>query len=84
MSSIVAREVSGLIGAYIRAWFYGVFVGAGIALWAMSGHNADLHPEDKQCDTVSPTELPCMEKTCLEAFGFTAKDWDSDRKKSVD
>lgn len=82
-SSIVAREVSGLIGAYIRAWIYGGFVGAGIALWGMSGHNVDLHPEPNQCDTVSPTELPCLDKVCLEAFGYTAKDWDSD-KKSVD
>lgn len=73
-SSIVAREVSGLIGAYIRAWIYGGFVGAGIALWGMSGHNVDLHPDKQQCDT-SPTELPCMDKVCLEAFGYTAKDW---------
>ena len=73
-SSIVAREVSGLIGAYIRAWVYGGLVGAGIALWAMSGHQVDLH-QTQQCDTVTPTELPCMDKKCLEAFGYTAKDW---------
>lgn len=84
MSSIVAREVSGLIGAYIRAWFYGGLVGVGVTLWAMSGHQVDLHHEPNKCDTVSPTELPCMDKVCLEAFGYTAKDWDSDHKKSVD
>lgn len=75
MSSIVAKEVSGLVGAYIRAWIYGGFVGAGIAMWGMSGHNVDLHHEQQQCDTVKPTELPCMDKVCLEAFGYTAKDW---------
>lgn len=76
-SSIVAREVSGLVGAYIRAWFYGGLVGAGLALYAMSGSGVDLHPEANQCDIVSPTELPCLERECLEAFGYTAKVWDA-------
>ena len=70
MSSIVAREVSGLIGAYVRAWVYGGLVGACIALYAMSGSAPDLHSQPQSC-SFEATQLPCMTEECLTAFGYT-------------
>lgn len=73
MSSIVAKEVSGLIGAYIRAWVYGGLVGAGITLYAMAGSAPGLHQQPQSC-SFSPTELPCMTEECLTAFGYTLQE----------
>lgn len=67
--SVIAREVSSIVGAYIRAWFYGGLIGAGLALWAMSSGGVDSKPVQQQCPAVM--ELPCLDAECLEAWGYT-------------
>ena len=70
--SVIKQEVAGLVGAYIRAWFYGGLIGAGLAVWAMSSGGVDLHSkpvQQQQCQ--SSMELPCMDAACLDAWGYT-------------
>ena len=83
--SMIQREIQGLLGAYIRAWFYGGIVGALFAVYMMSNSDGAVHVEglhDEQivdnC-TLPPghyrgVELPCYEKECLELFGYYTQD----------
>lgn len=75
--SMIAKEVSGLVGAYIRAWFWGALLGAMLTLWAMSGSSV---PDEGLRSCVASQKLPCYEQQCLEAFGFYIEG----RKESVE
>jgi hypothetical protein len=88
--SMIHREISGLVGAYIRAWFYGGIVGALFAVYMMSNstgavHIEGLHDEPVVDNCTLPTgsyrgiELPCYNQQCLEAFGY----WTIERKSDV-
>ena len=67
--SIIKQEVAGLVGAYIRAWFYGMALGGALVAWLMMSQPADL-----SCPiTVTPQELPCMDAECLTAFGYSLR-----------
>jgi hypothetical protein len=73
--SIIKQEVAGLVGAYIRAWFYGMALGGALVAWLMMSQPADLSLQPTECPvTVTPQELPCMDAACLEAFGYTLRD----------
>lgn len=90
MASMIQREVAGLVGSYIRAWFYGGLVGAGIALYAVNSNSDGVHVDGlhdahivDNCDLPTGTyrgvELPCYDQQCLEAFGY----WTPDRLAAV-
>jgi hypothetical protein len=67
--SIIKQEVAGLVGAYIRAWFYGAALGGALVAWLMMSQPTDLSLQP--AFTAHP--LPCWEQECLEAFGYTVK-----------
>jgi hypothetical protein len=71
--SIIKNEVSSLVGAYIRAWFWGALIGALLTLWAMGTQSQDyqLQCPVTTADVIYPSPLPCMDRECLEAFGYT-------------
>lgn len=83
--SMIQREVSGLVGAYIRAWVWGGVIGSLITLYAINASSSGvvvdgLHdvPIVDNCALPSGTyrgiELPCYDQQCLEAFGYYTKD----------
>lgn len=72
--SIIKQEVEGLVGAYIRAWFYGMALGGVLTAWLMMSQPADLSSHPQECPvTVTPQELPCMDAACLAAFGYSLR-----------
>ena len=72
--SIIKQEVAGLVGAYIRAWFYGMALGGVLTAWLIMSQPVDLSLHQDECQvTVTPQELPCMDADCLTAFGYTLR-----------
>ena len=70
--SIIKQEVAGLVGAYIRAWFYGMAIGGALVAWLMMSQPTDLSLQrPESAFTAHP--LPCWERECLEAFGYTVE-----------
>ena len=69
--SIIKQEVAGLVGAYIRAWFYGMALGGALVAWLMS-QPADLSLQPT-ASAFTEHPLPCWERECLEAFGYTVE-----------
>ena len=70
--SIIKQEVAGLVGAYIRAWFYGMALGGALVAWLMMSQPTDLSLQrPESAFVVSP--LPCWQRECLEAFGYTVE-----------
>ena len=70
--SIIKQEVAGLVGAYIRAWFYGMALGGALVAWLMMSQPADLSLQPT-ASAFTEHPLPCWERECLEAFGYTVK-----------
>ena len=70
--SIIKQEVAGLVGAYIRAWFYGMALGGALVAWLMMSQPADLSLQPT-ASAFTAHPLPCWERECLEAFGYTVE-----------
>ena len=70
--SIIKQEVAGLVGAYIRAWFYGMALGGALVAWLMMSQPADLSSQPT-ASAFTEHPLPCWERECLEAFGYTVE-----------